>query len=198
MFTGIIETLGKVHALKKIGTNTEIEIQSEISSSLKVDQSVSHNGVCLTVTQVIGNIHKVVAIEETMFRSNLGNLSIGEFVNLERAMQANQRMDGHIVQGHVDDVVECVEIKETNGSWYFTFSYPKEQEHLLVDKGSICINGVSLTLIKPEKGMFSVAIIPYTYEHTTFRNIKMGELVNIEYDILGKYVARYMEKINSR
>lgn len=198
MFTGIIETLGKVHALKKIGTNTEIEIQSEISSSLKVDQSVSHNGVCLTVTQVIGNIHKVVAIEETMFRSNLGNLSIGEFVNLERAMQANQRMDGHIVQGHVDDVVECVEIKETNGSWYFTFYYPKEQEHLLVDKGSICINGVSLTLIKPEKGMFSVAIIPYTYEHTTFRNIKMGELVNIEYDILGKYVARYMEKINSR
>jgi len=198
MFTGIIETLGKVYALTKKGSNTEIEIQSEFSQSLKIDQSVSHNGVCLTVTQINGNIHKVVAVEETMFKSNLGNLSIGEFVNLERAMQANQRMDGHIVQGHVDDIVECVEIKEADGSWYFTFTYPKEQEHLLVNKGSVCINGVSLTLINPEKGMFTVAIIPYTFEHTTFKYLKIGDLANIEYDILGKYVARYMEKINSR
>jgi riboflavin synthase len=198
MFTGIIETLGTVSALNKIGSNTEIQIQSNISPLLKIDQSIAHNGVCLTVTKIHGNTHSVIAVEETLYRSNLGNLFIGDEVNLERAMTMQQRMDGHIVQGHVDDVVECLEIKEADGSWYFTFSYPEDQSHLLVDKGSVCINGVSLTTINPAKSMFMVAIIPYTYEHTTFKNLKIGDFANIEYDILGKYVARYMETINSR
>ncbi len=191
MFTGIIETLGKVEAIQKEGTNVHFTLSSSISNELKVDQSVSHNGVCLTVVQVEEGKHVVTAIEETLVRSNIGDWKIGSLVNLERAMLANARLDGHIVQGHVDGTGTCISVKSVDGSWYFTFQYKPSKEHLLVDKGSICINGVSLTVVNPQDDEFSVAIIPYTYEHTTFKAIEKGTTINLEFDIIGKYIARY-------
>lgn len=191
MFTGIIEALGTVTALEKEGTNVHLTIRSSISNELKIDQSLAHNGVCLTVVGFSENTHTVTAIEETLNRSNIGDLEVGSFVNLERAMSANARLDGHMVQGHVDTTATCINIKTADGSWYYTFRYQPTPEHLLVDKGSICINGVSLTVVNPIDDVFSVAIIPYTYEHTTFKAIKVDDTINLEFDIIGKYIAKY-------
>lgn len=196
MFTGIIEALGTVKSIREEGTNVHLTIESSISNELKIDQSVSHNGVCLTVVELDGDTHTVTAVEETLKRSNLGDLKIGSFVNLERAMLANARLDGHLVQGHVDATGECVKVEERDGSWYFRFKYKPTEEHLLVDKGSISINGVSLTVVEPKGELFSVAIIPYTYEHTTFKTIKVGDRINLEFDIIGKYIAKYAKLYN--
>jgi riboflavin synthase len=192
MFTGIIETTGIVAGLQKEGTNVHFTIESPVSASLKVDQSIAHDGVCLTVVKVEGNRHTVTAIEETLIRSNLGQWKPGTLVNLERAMATNGRLDGHMVQGHVDTTARCTGVEIREGSWYYEFEYNPTPEHLLVDKGSICINGVSLTVVSPVDKRFRVAIIPYTYEHTNFRQIAEGHLVNLEFDIIGKYIARYM------
>ncbi|EJF54741.1 riboflavin synthase, alpha subunit [Saprospira grandis DSM 2844] len=191
MFTGIIEDAGQIIGLEKEGSNLHIKVASSLAPELKIDQSLAHNGVCLTVVACNQENYTVTAIEETLIRSNLGQLQIGDSVNLERAMPYNGRLDGHIVQGHVDKTGQCLSVEEVDGSWYFRFSYEIAPEHLLVDKGSICINGVSLTVVNPSQNEFSVAIIPYTYEHTSFKQLKVGDTVNLEFDILGKYVARY-------
>ncbi len=191
MFTGIIESLGTIKNIQKEGSNIHFTITSAISHELKIDQSVSHNGVCLTVVALEDGAHTVTAIQETLNRSNLGALKIGSLVNLERAMLANARLDGHLVQGHVDTTAECVEVETLEGSWYYSFRYTPTEAHLLVDKGSICINGVSLTVVEPQGDLFSVAIIPYTFEHTTFKTLQAGHPVNLEFDIIGKYIARY-------
>lgn len=191
MFTGIIETMGIVEEIRLNGTNKEFTISSAISNELKVDQSLAHNGVCLTVTSVENGKHQVTAIDETLLRSNLGDLKIGESINLERAMSGLSRFDGHLVQGHVDTVGVVKSVLDKYGSWIFTFNFPEENKHLLVDKGSICINGVSLTVINPTSNTFQVAIIPYTFENTSFNMLKEGDPVNLEFDILGKYIARY-------
>lgn len=191
MFTGIIEALGQVKQIEQEGTNVHYTIASPISEMLKIDQSLAHNGVCLTVVALGSGTHTVTAIEETLNRSNLGKLNVGDPVNLERAMRNDARLDGHIVQGHVDATGTCVSIQEQEGSWYFRFRYTPTEEHLLVDKGSICINGVSLTVVSPIEDEFSVAIIPYTFEHTTFGQLKEGDVINLEFDILGKYIAKY-------
>lgn len=193
MFTGIIEQLGTVKKLEKEGTNVHFTIEADLAQEVQIDQSVAHNGVCLTVVEIDDNQYVVTAIEETLQRSNIGKLTEGSRVNLERAMLANARLDGHIVQGHVDATATCVDIKEVAGSWYFKFQYTPTPEHILVDKGSVCINGVSLTVVEPQDNTFSVAIIPYTYEHTNFRDFKIGDTVNLEFDIIGKYIARYMQ-----
>jgi riboflavin synthase len=193
MFTGIIEATGRIISIHVEGTNKRFTVESSISSALKPDQSVSHDGVCLTVVGVNGNHHEVVAVDETLSRSNLGHKQKGNVLNLERSVSLNARMDGHIVQGHVDDTAIVNRIVAKNGSWIFEFSYRKKEAALLVDKGSVSINGVSLTVIKPKRKKFSVAIIPYTYEHTNFRDLKEGDTVNIEFDIIGKYVQRMME-----
>lgn len=195
MFTGIIESMGQIKAIETNGTNLTLTIDAAITPEIKIDQSISHNGVCLTVVAIEGQTYKVTVIEETLNRSNLGSLKIGDYLNLERAMKANNRLDGHLVQGHVDTTCICTGIEQRAGSWYFSFDYKEAHHHLLVDKGSVCINGVSLTLIHPYQGQFQVAIIPYTYEHTNFNVLEIGDKVNIEFDILGKYIARYMEKI---
>ncbi len=196
MFTGIIEAPGTVKKIRSEGTNKHFTIASTISDELKVDQSIAHNGVCLTVVAQEGGTHTVTAIDETLRRSNLGLLTEGSLLNLERAMQSNGRLDGHIVQGHVDTTAVCTEVKPMDGSWMFGFEVPLSPEHILVDKGSICINGVSLTVVSPteEAGMvrFSVAIIPYTMEHTNFQSLKQRDQVNLEFDIIGKYVSKYM------
>lgn len=191
MFTGIIESLGKVTRLEKEGSNVHLTIASDVSRELKIDQSLAHNGVCLTVVAKDDHTHTVTAVEETLKRSNIGDLDEGKTVNLERAMVSGGRLDGHIVQGHVDATGTCTEIREVDGSWYFRFKYTPTEEHLLVDKGSVCINGVSLTVVDPVDDHFSVAIIPYTYEHTTFRDMQVGDRINLEFDILGKYIAQY-------
>ena len=193
MFTGIIEKIGVVETIKKEGSNVHFTISSDISSELKVDQSVSHNGVCLTVVALENGTHTVTAIEETLLRTNLGNLKTGDIVNLERAMLPSSRLDGHIVQGHVDATGKCTKIDQKDGSWYFEFQYQPTPEHLLVDKGSVCINGVSLTVVNPSADRFSVAIIPYTFENTGFKNIQIGDSINLEFDIIGKYIGRYFE-----
>lgn len=193
MFTGIIEATGVVKKIEQEGSNFHFHIQSPISDQLRVDQSLAHDGVCLTVVAVSEDTHVVTAIEETMQRSNLGALRTGSLINLERAMAANGRLDGHIVQGHVDTTGICTQVEERDGSWYYHFSYKLLPEHLLVDKGSICINGVSLTVVSPQDDQFSVAIIPYTYENTNFKTIRVGDKVNLEFDILGKYIARYAQ-----
>jgi len=190
MFTGIIESLGHIEQIEQEGSNYHFTIQSSLSKELKIDQSVSHNGVCLTVIALGENTHTVTAIHETMIKTNLGDLKVGNTVNLERAMLANARLDGHMVQGHVDGTGQCLSVKSMDGSWYYRFSYQPTPEHLLVDKGSVCINGVSLTVVDPTDEEFSVAIIPYTYEHTTFKEIILGSKINLEFDIIGKYVAR--------
>jgi riboflavin synthase len=197
MFTGIIETLGTITALQKEGSNVHFTIQSSISTSLKIDQSVSHNGACLTVVAIEGDTHIVTAIDETLQRTNLGAWKVGSEVNLERAMLAGARLDGHLVQGHVDATGNCLSVEDRNGSWLYTFEYALNPEHLVVDKGSVCVNGVSLTVVNPSQNTFSVAIIPYTYEHTTFHNIQVGDTINLEFDIIGKYIARHLAAYRS-
>ncbi|MEM1120613.1 MAG: riboflavin synthase [Bacteroidota bacterium] len=192
MFTGIIEVLGKIEQIEKEGTNVHYTISCPISNELKVDQSVSHNGVCLTVVELADGQHTVTAIEETLNRTNIGDLKVGDVVNIERAMSASARFDGHFVQGHVDTTAKCTKVEEAEGSWYYTFQYAVKPEWLLVDKGSICINGVSLTVVEPKDDTFSVAIIPYTYENTIFKHIEVDTTVNLEFDVIGKYITKYM------
>ncbi len=194
MFTGIIETLGKVTDLQQEQGNLHITIESDISHELKIDQSVAHNGVCLTVVALADGLHVVTAIEETLNKSSLGHLKVGEPVNLERCMQMNARLDGHIVQGHVDQTAVCTEFKELDGSWEYTFEYDAATGNVTVEKGSICVNGISLTVVNSKANSFSVAIIPYTFEHTNLHNVRKGSVVNLEFDIIGKYVARLMQR----
>lgn len=194
MFTGIIETTGIVTDLVKEGGNLHITVQSPISSKLKIDQSVSHNGVCLTVVEVKENTHRVTAIAETLKKSTLSLLKKNDEVNLERCTKVGGRLDGHIVQGHVDQTAECVSIKKENGSWVFTFRYMPVKNNTVVEKGSVSINGISLTAFNAKDDLFSAAIIPYTFEHTNIKHIQSGSVVNIEFDIIGKYVAKLMEQ----
>jgi riboflavin synthase len=194
MFTGIIETLGKVTDLKHDQGNLHITVKSAISHELKIDQSVAHNGVCLTVVALADGLHVVTAIEETLNKTNLSHLKVGEPVNLERCMQMNARLDGHIVQGHVDQTAVCTAFKALEGSWEYTFEYDASRGNVTVEKGSICINGISLTVVNSQANSFSVAIIPYTFEHTNLHNVSEGSVVNLEFDIIGKYVARLMQR----
>jgi len=197
MFTGIIEEVGIVKLAAWESGNYVLTIESGFVKELKVDQSIAHNGVCLTVVEILDeNFYIVQVIEESVKRSTLGNLRIGDGVNLERCMKLNDRLDGHMVQGHVDTVVSCLSIKEEEGSWLFEFSYNETDAHLLVEKGSVTINGVSLTVASLSESSFTVAIIPYTFEHTTFLNLKEGMDVNIEFDIIGKYVSRILTRGN--
>lgn len=192
MFTGIIEELGVVKQLNKRLDNLEITIETNFTPELKIDQSVAHNGVCLTVVDISKNEYTVTAIKETLDKSNLNNLAIGAVVNLERAMKLGERLDGHIVQGHVDQTAICTDVKNTSGSWVFTFEYSAKENNITIEKGSITINGVSLTVVNSGRNDFSVAIIPYTYEHTNFKNLKLGSIVNLEFDVIGKYVKKLM------
>ena len=194
MFTGIIETLGRVENLKTEGGNLRITVTSSFSSALKIDQSVSHNGVCLTVVAQDEEYYTVTAIAETLQKTNLGKLLEGDLVNLERAMILGSRLDGHIVQGHVDGTGTCTDIEKKDGSWIFTFEYDPNLGLVTIEKGSITIDGVSLTVINSGDHNFSVAIIPYTYEHTCFKTYNVGSVVNLEFDVIGKYVARLMKK----
>jgi riboflavin synthase len=191
MFTGIIEATGVVREIRQEGTNRHLLIESAISSQLKIDQSVSHNGVCLTVTGVDGGAHWVTAVRETLERSTFGSLRTGDIVNLERSMPANGRFDGHIVQGHVDQTARIVRKRDESGSWLFQFDFDAAG-HLVVEKGSICVDGVSLTCFDTDAGKFSVAIIPYTFDHTNFSRLQEGNEVNLEFDIVGKYIQRML------
>jgi riboflavin synthase len=193
VFTGIIESLGKVSRVNPEADNIHFTIESEISGKLKIDQSIAHNGVCLTVVEIGPHFHVVTAVRETLEKSNLGSLTPGSIVNLERCMQMGDRLDGHIVQGHVDTTGRVVEVSESGGSWKFVFSFPEHFKGMIVPKGSICVNGVSLTVVDAGDAVFSVAIIPYTYEHTTFSSMKKDDMINLEFDIIGKYVARILE-----
>lgn len=193
MFTGIIEDLGVVKQLETEKGNLHITIESRITSDLKIDQSVAHNGVCLTVVSIENNNYVVTAIKETLDKTNIGNLKVDAIVNLERAMKLGDRLDGHIVQGHVDQTGVCTNVSEENGSWSYTFSYDKSYSNVTIEKGSITINGVSLTVVNSKLNEFSVAIIPYTYENTTFKSFKVGDTVNLEFDVIGKYVKRLNE-----
>lgn len=192
MFTGIIETVGEITKLSNEGENLQLEIKSPLAQELKIDQSVSHNGVCLTVIKTVEAAYVVTAIKETLEKTNLKSLTKGSFVNLERAMKLGDRLDGHIVQGHVDGTAICKNVKDENGSWIFTFEY-KNSDFSTVEKGSITVNGVSLTVVNSREGEFSVAIIPYTFENTNFKEIKVGSEVNLEFDIIGKYVKNLMK-----
>ena len=192
MFTGIIEDLATVEKIEQEGSNFHFTFRSKFTDELKIDQSVAHNGCCLTVVAIEGDSYTITAIEETMKRTNLGRLKVGDKVNVERCMQMGGRLDGHIVQGHVDTTAECVEINEMDGSTEFVFKY--NYEEVTVPKGSITVNGVSLTVVQSEKGLFSVHIIPYTIEHTNFHEFKVGSVVNIEFDIIGKYVKRILDQ----
>lgn len=193
MFTGIIETLGKILVIERQQGNVNFTIESSFLNSLKIDQSLAHNGVCLTVVEVNSGRHTVVAIQETLLKTNLNVLKVGDWVNLERCMIANGRFDGHVVQGHVDQIGYCEAIEDQCGSWKLTFSYDESLGNVTVEKGSICVNGVSLTVVDSHRNSFSVCIIPYTYEHTNFQHIRIGDSVNLEFDIIGKYVARMMK-----
>ena len=190
MFTGIIESLGKIKSLTKEGDNLHIEVASELAPMLKIDQSVAHNGVCLTVVSLTETSYRVTAIKETLDKTNIGQLKTGAVVNLERAMKLGDRLDGHIVQGHVDQTAICQEIKEQNGSWVFTFTYDSSLNNITIEKGSVTVNGVSLTVVNSRANTFSVAIIPYTYEHTNFNTFVKDTVVNLEFDVIGKYVKR--------
>lgn len=192
MFTGIIESLGKIQKIEQEGTNFHFTVSSSISDELKIDQSIAHDGVCLTVIALTDGTHTVTAIEETMNRSRLGQWQVGTMVNLERAMRPNARLDGHMVQGHVDTIGECVSIDDVDGSWNFRFRYQPTPEHMLVDKGSVCVNGISLTVVNPVDDTFGVSIIPYTFEETNFCQLKIGQQVNLEFDIIGKYIAKHL------
>jgi len=190
MFTGIIESLGEVMKIEKDQKNIHLTIKSAISNQLKIDQSISHNGVCLTVVNQEGNSHKVTAIDETLQKTNFKDLTVGSLVNLERCLKIESRLDGHLVQGHVDEVAKCIYVKEQEGSWRFGFEGSKMAQKLVVNKGSICINGVSLTVTDVQNQTFEVAIIPYTYENTTFKTLNQGDEINVEYDIIGKYILK--------
>jgi len=190
MFTGIIETLGTIQEIEKDKDNVHITIASSITDELQIDQSVAHNGICMTVVAINKNLYTVTAIGETIKKTNISHWKIGDSVNLERAMKLGDRLDGHIVQGHVDQIGNCIVAKETNGSWYYTFEYDESLENITIEKGSITVNGVSLTVVDSRKNEFSVAIIPYTFEHTNFKNFKVGTKVNLEFDVIGKYVSR--------
>ncbi|MBC3845806.1 riboflavin synthase [Winogradskyella echinorum] len=190
MFTGIIEDLGVINNIVKDDGNLHISVTSSITQELKIDQSVAHNGVCLTVVSIDNNSYTVTAIQETLDKTNLGILKKNDVVNIERAMKLGDRLDGHIVQGHVDQTAKCTTITEKEGSWVFTFEYDKGLNNITIEKGSITINGVSLTVVDSKLHSFSVAIIPYTYEHTTFKNLEVGDSVNLEFDVIGKYVKR--------
>jgi riboflavin synthase len=192
MFTGIIETLGIVKNIQQDQTNIHFTIESSISNELKIDQSVSHNGVCMTVVVINDNTHVVTAIDETLQKTSLGNLQVGDVVNLERCTQANGRFDGHIVQGHVDQTAVCIARIDQNGSWLFTFQYDSVLNNITVEKGSITVNGISLTIVNSQIDRFSVAIIPYTIEHTNLQHVDVGTTVNLEFDIIGKYVSKIM------
>lgn len=199
MFSGIVETAAEVVALREEGSNLHITMQCPFTNELKIDQSVAHNGVCLTVVDIDGDCYTVTAIKETLEKSNLGKLQVGSKVNLERSMIMNGRLDGHIVQGHVDQTATCVSIKQEDGSWFFTYQYEVEPDmrakgYITVEKGSVTVNGVSLTVVNSEENQFSVAIIPYTYEFTNFHQIEVGSTINIEFDIIGKYVSKMLPK----
>ena len=192
MFTGIIENLSEIKEINKEGDNLSISLISEITNELKIDQSLSHNGVCLTVVDINNNIYRVTAIKETILKSSIKEWKIGDIINIERAMKLGDRLDGHMVQGHVDQTAICTKISEENGSWYFYFEYQRSS-NLTIEKGSISINGVSLTIVESMNNGFSVAIIPYTFDNTNFKNIKVGDLVNIEFDMIGKYIQKIIK-----
>ncbi|MBQ2786707.1 MAG: riboflavin synthase [Bacteroidaceae bacterium] len=199
MFSGIVEEFATVTGLVKEQENLHLTLTCSFVGELKIDQSVSHNGVCLTVVKLTEDTYTVTAMKETLERSNLGLLKVGDKVNVERSMMMNGRLDGHIVQGHVDETAECVEVRDADGSWYYTFRYKKDDEmaakgYMTVDKGSVCVNGVSLTVCEPTDDTFTVAIIPYTYENTNFHTLAVGSVVNIEFDIIGKYIARMLKR----
>ena len=191
MFTGIIESLGKITNVKVDRGNIDFTIESEISNELKIDQSVSHNGVCLTVTEINDNTHTVTAVKETLEKSSLKSFSVNDLINLERAMKLGERLDGHLVQGHVDGVAKCIGVSVNDGSSIYKFEFDLKNEMLLIEKGSICINGVSLTVFDIAENTFKVTIIPYTHENTSFKKLKEGDIVNIEFDMIGKYLARF-------
>ncbi len=192
MFTGIIESLGTIKHLEQDQSNLHLTIESSVSKELKIDQSIAHNGVCLTVVKQEGDTHVVTAIKETLDKSNIGNLSVGDVVNLERCTKVGDRLDGHIVQGHVDCTGICTKIQDENGSYIFTISY--DTDHVTVEKGSVCVNGTSLTVVNSKDQEFSLAIIPYTYENTSFKQLKVGDSVNLEFDIVGKYIQKLQLK----
>ena len=193
MFTGIIETLGTVKEVCLDQDNLHLTITSSLTPELKIDQSVAHNGVCLTVVAIDADSYTVTAIRETIEKTNIGDWKKGNFVNLERAMKLGARLDGHIVQGHVDQTGICKSVENANGSWYYTFEYDENSNNITIEKGSITVNGVSLTVVNSKKNEFSVAIIPYTYEHTNFNSFEVGTKINLEFDVIGKYVARLQE-----
>lgn len=190
MFTGIIEAFGKVISLERELENLHITLESSLSKELKIDQSLAHNGVCLTVVKIVENNYSVTAIKETLDKSNLDELKVGDLVNLERAMKMNARLDGHIVQGHVDQIGNCTALEFNEGSWEYSFEYASEQKNITIEKGSITVNGVSLTVVNSGENFFSVAIIPYTYMHTNFKALKIGSKINLEFDLIGKYIAK--------
>ena len=190
MFTGIIEDLGILKKIEKEKGNINLYFKSKLTPELKIDQSLSHNGVCLTVVSVDNDIYKVTAIKETLNKSNLGELKVNSIVNLERAMMNNARLDGHYVQGHVDQIAKCLNVKETDGSWYYEFEYDNTSNNITIEKGSIAVNGVSLTVVNSKLDGFSVAVIPYTYNNTNFKKIQRGDIVNIEFDMIGKYISK--------
>jgi len=194
MFTGIIESLGKVKKITKKTNSISLNVESDISKDLKVNQSLSHNGVCLTIINVRKNSHEVIVVDETIKKSIFKSISIGDVINLERSLLINSRLDGHIVQGHVDEMINCVEILENKDDWVFTFQFTKENNKLIVEKGSVTINGVSLTCYNVKKNQFSVSIIPHTFKKTNFHLMSMGYNYNIEYDILGKYISKLSSK----
>ena len=194
MFTGIIETLGVVQDIKKEQDNLHLTVRSSITSELKIDQSVAHNGICLTVVNITDDCYTVTAIGETIKKTNIGNWQIGNAINLERAMLLGSRLDGHIVQGHVDQTGVCIATSETNGSWSYTFEYDPTLNNITIEKGSITVNGVSLTVVNSKNNQFSVAIIPYTHEHTNFKDFVVGTKINLEFDLIGKYVSRLYSK----
>ena len=195
MFTGIIENLSKIKEIKKEGDNLSINLISDIASELKVDQSISHNGICLTVVKIVDKTYCVTAIKETILKSSIQKWKSGDLINIERAMKLGDRLDGHMVQGHVDQTAVCKNIIEEDGSWYFDFEY-SASENMTIEKGSIAINGVSLTVVNSKENSFSVAIIPYTYNHTNFKNIRIGDMVNIEFDMIGKYITKIISNQN--
>ena len=192
MFTGIIENTARVVKITRENANIHYTLESDLTHELKIDQSVAHNGICLTVVAIDGNHYTVTAIDETLKKTNLGTVKEGDILNMERAMLMNARLDGHIVQGHVDQTATCTNVVNEDGSWRYTFEYDGSLQNVTIEKGSICINGVSLTVVDSSRNSFSVAVIPYTYEHTGFKNLKKGDLVNLEFDVIGKYVKRLM------
>lgn len=204
MFTGIVKYLAKVRAIHASGSNLTFELSAPFKEDIQIDQSISHNGACLTVIEIVSShlseetVYKVTAVDETLKKTNLGKVKEGDTLNLELSMKSGDMVDGHYVQGHVDTIGEVLEVKDVAGSWLFEFSFPSKFAHLLVDKGSICINGVSLTVIEASKDTFSVTIIPYTFEHTNFKHLMKGDIVNLEFDMIGKYLARYIDLYKDR